>query len=735
MSSQTHHIKSLLFELEVEQEPQARQHQADMSQVWRAQIMPLLERCLNESSEGDSRLRIDSLELDLGTIEADRLTEEVLTRLEQRLRRALAKHGDTNSNSVASDKTDVQANLELLAVYARNGCLTWRADRSQGDPVSNSLDYLLQQAPAELARMMHEIAKDQRSVTRIVNHCDDRILSRLSAITDASQVVAVECLHRELLRIMHNSTLHAYFPARVRERRKLVWAAILRAANQTATHSKNMESFLRNVLLHMAMALQSRYDKLVTVLHTSLEKNSSIAVSDKLRQLVGKLNQEIADTSLAATGGSGEFTNRAENDTRHNHTVSESGKRWAMVLRMLERLESAADEDGSQTVDALHGLIDTLIRERCSPPAGFAEHLREFSSLIQKLFDAGKKRELNTLIQQRPLKKDARLLESAFNEAELRTSLEKSSSIAVSEKLRQLADKLNQEIADTSLAGTVGSGEFTNRAENDTRPSHSISESGNRWATVLQLLEGLESAAEEEDSQAVNALRDLIDTLIRDNRPPPAGFSKRLRQFDSLLPKLFDAGKRRQFETLIQERPLKKEARPLESVFNEPEEAYVENAGLVLLWPFLQRFFSQLELLEDKQFKDAEAAQRAVGLLQYLATEDASGPEYLLPLNKVLCGMKPEDEFDFGSPLSETERDECMRLLEAVIEHASVLRNMSIEGLRGTFLLRKGILDSRDGAWLLRVERESYDVVLDRFPWAFNWVKLAWMTAPMCVEW
>ena len=60
---------------------------------------------------------------------------------------------------------------------------------------------------------------------------------------------------------------------------------------------------------------------------------------------------------------------------------------------------------------------------------------------------------------------------------------------------------------------------------------------------------------------------------------------------------------------------------------------------------------------------------------------------------------------------------------------------MSIPGFRGTFLLRRGILGIRDGAWLLRVERESFDVVLDRFPWSFAWVKLPWMQAPLRVEW
>lgn len=236
------------------------------------------------------------------------------------------------------------------------------------------------------------------------------------------------------------------------------------------------------------------------------------------------------------------------------------------------------------------------------------------------------------------------------------------------------------------------------------------------------------------------ALRELITELVHARLMLPAGFGERLRKDETLLRQVLPASEARALEALLRdgshEQVAAGESRACsDRVFSEVEEAYVDNAGLVILWPFLQRFFGQLDLLLEKRFKDAAAAHRAVGLLQYLVTEDPLGPEYLLPLNKVLCGMEPGDLFDFGPPLRNQERTECEQLLEAVIGNAPILRNMSIAGFRGSFLLRKGILDSRDGAWLLRVERESFDVVLDRFPWSFSWIKLPWMRAPLRVEW
>ena len=41
----------------------------------------------------------------------------------------------------------------------------------------------------------------------------------------------------------------------------------------------------------------------------------------------------------------------------------------------------------------------------------------------------------------------------------------------------------------------------------------------------------------------------------------------------------------------------------------------------------------------------------------------------------------------------------------------------------------------RTGSWLLSVERQPYDLVLDRFSWSWAWLKLPWMPEPLTVEW
>jgi hypothetical protein len=178
-------------------------------------------------------------------------------------------------------------------------------------------------------------------------------------------------------------------------------------------------------------------------------------------------------------------------------------------------------------------------------------------------------------------------------------------------------------------------------------------------------------------------------------------------------------------------------AEPLPTGANEQlelrEGIYIDNAGLVLLHPFLPQFFEALGVAsEDKILKP----DRALCLLHYLATGQAVAPEYELILPKILCNAPLEAPVESNVELTTDELEEAGALLEAVIRHWEVLRNTSPDGLRGTFLLRPGKIRLRDdGDWSLQVESKSFDILLDQLPWGISMIKLPWMEKMLWVEW
>jgi hypothetical protein len=175
-------------------------------------------------------------------------------------------------------------------------------------------------------------------------------------------------------------------------------------------------------------------------------------------------------------------------------------------------------------------------------------------------------------------------------------------------------------------------------------------------------------------------------------------------------------------------------AAPFESA-SSGAPLHVGNAGLVLLHPFLHRYFGMLGLVADGDFIDEHARSRAVHLLQFLASGDHAAPEHGLSLNKFLCGMPLT-----ASPLFVDAPDERavmlgLDLLGMVCRNWPKLEHTSAAGLRETFLMRAGTLTIHGGKATLNVPKKTVDILKKGYPWPHAVVKLPWTPTPLYVNW
>ncbi|MDP3914132.1 MAG: contractile injection system tape measure protein [Bacteroidota bacterium] len=181
-----------------------------------------------------------------------------------------------------------------------------------------------------------------------------------------------------------------------------------------------------------------------------------------------------------------------------------------------------------------------------------------------------------------------------------------------------------------------------------------------------------------------------------------------------------------------QEKGISKTAKKHEE---EEEGIFVDNAGLVLLHPFLSSFFADFELLADGKFKDIESQTTAVHLLHYLASKQELAPEYELITEKFLCGWDLDLPIAREVTLSIEMKNESEALLKAAIKHWSALKNTSPDGLREGFLQREGKLILNDFQDRLIIESKAQDVLLSFLPWGYSIFKLPWMKNALYVEW
>ena len=165
------------------------------------------------------------------------------------------------------------------------------------------------------------------------------------------------------------------------------------------------------------------------------------------------------------------------------------------------------------------------------------------------------------------------------------------------------------------------------------------------------------------------------------------------------------------------------------------ESIIIGNAGLVLFHPFLETYFNRTGLMENREFTDESSRNRAVLLLQYLATGNTEHAEHELVLNKMLCNVPLEEAIPVSFTATEQELQLTKELLEVFIERWDKLKNTSVDGLRNSFILRDGRLNFTEDHWSLRVEQRGYDILLQSLPWAYGYIKTNWMPYNLIVEW
>ncbi|HKR05316.1 MAG TPA: contractile injection system tape measure protein, partial [Bacteroidia bacterium] len=174
--------------------------------------------------------------------------------------------------------------------------------------------------------------------------------------------------------------------------------------------------------------------------------------------------------------------------------------------------------------------------------------------------------------------------------------------------------------------------------------------------------------------------------------------------------------------------------RSIESIIDE-QGVFAQNAGIVLLHPFLVHFFENLKLIKDRKFISVQKHQKALCLLHYLATANTQVQEYELVIAKVLCAYPLQEPVSTKIKISKKEKNQADELLVAAIEHWEKIGSTSPAALRSEFLQRNGKLFAKNNNVYLQMESGSTDVLLDYLPWNISMIKLPWMKEILRVEW
>lgn len=191
----------------------------------------------------------------------------------------------------------------------------------------------------------------------------------------------------------------------------------------------------------------------------------------------------------------------------------------------------------------------------------------------------------------------------------------------------------------------------------------------------------------------------------------------------------------RQIACTVYQRIKQMEASASKKVKNEISMNDVSDSGIVLLSPYVPMLLNRFGLVTGSAFASEDSRLKSLAVLHYAVFGNYKIPQnYSLVMN-ILCGYERNYVAKTLPELPSEEKDMVDGLLAAVVKNWGAIGNTSADGLRTSFLIRKGKLNDEEDFVKLKVEKGSFDMLLDKLPWGYSMVKLPWMKSRIDVEW
>jgi hypothetical protein len=682
-----HIIKKQILDLALDSQVGSFTFQSEVGSIYKKEIVPLIDQYCSAIDTGDRVIRIDKLDVDLGQIDKQDFGRQFKQKFAQLLPQKLTEALQMSSNrDFFADETTFQyfntatdRDFAVLEFFLYEGCLPWWVS---GD-ASYEMPVLLQQniatRPDKVKRLIAGTVDNAVGMKRLIYHANDEILGQIITLFQPEHGQAIHRLAQALLAgLIDCPLLKSSGAAKLRSE---VWKTLLLQSVTSEGQGFNRQLAVETTVKRIA--------KISGVDECTLSNQLVTENGDHLNALSAQTAKQPPPKRPIHFKG-GNFT---EEYWRQLEKVAQLFEAFPIVLA--EKVLPQQIADFEKRCVQLQLITDAVVNQKM---------VRADQKIIPKISKA-----LAALIKQLNKRKAADSSIATVKYTRQLKTLEKLLvQLAAGETFPEAANNLAQLLQTVQKTAKLLNGLLnTNRKNGVSSPplDEELAKKNDRFLVLFdKLRDDLAVVAEQnsgaKQSELLQNISSLIATIEQLNAKPVAPLGR--RYFDP---------------------------------FSASEELYVSNAGLVLLWPYLSRFFSIVGLVGANRFIDGAAAERAVLLLHYLVTGTEKVQEYELVLNKIICGIDANTPVKPHLEITEAEKVECESLLQAAILNWPAIKNVSVPGLRSLFLHREGLIFTRDGQRVLRVAGTAYDILVQQIPWGIGTVKLPWMRQLLLVEW
>lgn len=760
MVKQKHIIKKQVFDIRLSTREGAPDIQNEISRVYRSAVIPILDKVCSNLSQDKEIIRIDKLEIDIGNIARTHLAEELPKRVERSLEEALVKkihdvkngHAGTAGNdnkptefSTPDRSTEIKSregsDLEQFMHYLRYGSLPWWSPSEASFSPSSIILQLIKESPKELKTELERVLKYHAVRKRFIYQFTDSLIKDTIRLFQPKKTAdLIYSLYQDFLMIQQQYGLEK--ASHTQARQNLWDSAIQYSVAQPSVHfgSSDKVALLSRLIggiaqinkkdlpyeeitatamakVHQAIqALKKKRIKLKTpglaaLVNTIISKNKSIDQPER-ESLQGK---DVSNIDPKGPDKESHKINEPEVDKKEDEQMRAKDSKEANTSR---KASTADKQDTEKPPEGQEYPGSKAAKQEIPDGSDVRESVEENKRSELKGENQTKSEKDYSADREPDLEKDFTNKDSLPPPIPGLQNQDKPEQETKAEHGPQ--DELHTETSQTDKEKPVDEqGDIsgvTGRKQPARSPDQSI-----RAGTSDDAQSGGEQQDEVSGEKPVEKDQDDINKSQTLSQPQDGTIP------DEKLTKKETGADIDKDQDLLQQRAFHQSLEPVDSNIN--------NSGLIILWPYLAAFFTGLELVQDEAFINEEAAHRAVHILQYMATGEEETPEHELMLNKLLCGLEVTVPIPLGFSISDTEKEECRNLLQVIVDRWTALKGTSVETIQATFLRKEGILTKEEKGWVLKVERNTVDMLMDKLPWAISIVRLPWNEETIYTEW
>ncbi|MDQ3110912.1 MAG: contractile injection system tape measure protein [Bacteroidota bacterium] len=698
-----HVINKQIIDLKVNSEENAFGLQQQVRDAYMNNVLPLISDVLDEFAGPDEVLRIDRLELDFGILKSDQLEQQMKERVREALLKQLPglrqKKQETGKldfsiiETVAEGKrtrAEVMSNSfsqrELLSAYFETGVLPWWAtDEIEAPDIDEIIVSLFDKEPVTTLQWLQQLAvKSPWAIRRVVMQVDKSTRKIILAAFSDKIISTIQELTKQL-QLIQNGVSH--YPWQNDQGDAVLFSALI--LPQEIAHSGPQKS--NREILEM---LISR----LAIVYTA--------------------DQQVIEKQLYAATLSGIISSRHQAATAPDMTeyFMDWEKKNPEAARFvtgstIPALEILSEND-QLSISELADVIEKSLREFGENHAAY--RIRRKKVLVKNkkqtkqqsvVVEHNEKNAIETIDKNDKTKpKNDNEVSGFGNEEKYSGDLIKNKDSSVSTHPDETDDAADSIYGSDENIVKINWYKTTDDKSAPEKISGNTDFSANTEAKKAEPINSITDNIKKEAKEVTQEITPVAD------EKEEAGF--------------FEEEEEEHF--FYDEHPL---------LQKKPSAGMTRFGGLVLIAPFLPAFFAELKLIKDGKFVGEAEQYKALHLLNFLASGKTSAQEYTLLLHKLLCGIEITQPVPKSVKLSPGEKKEAMLFLDDIAEQWTSIRSTSGKALRDTFFRRNGILEKKDGAWLLRVERGGMDIMLDTLPWTISIIKAPWMQQLLQTEW